>query len=106
SAVLFARADDAKTRRALLIQQELHISGQRFALRAQILHAGLGKNFHGSPQSGQRQNWRIAQLPALRAAHGMKIWSHVEASFLVVSPPPGEAGNFERAGVTFVHEAT
>ena len=42
-------------------------------------------------KGGERENGRIAQLPAFRTRHRAKIGAHLKSSLLVVSPPAREA---------------
>ena len=67
---------------------------------------GLGENLHRGAQRRQRQYRRIAQLPALRSRHRMKIGPHLETSRLIVAPPSGEARQVPSERVALVHETS
>src|SRR5579872_4236806 len=106
AACWFGRGNNRKLRRRTLSQKRLKISCQSHALRSQAFHARLMKNIHRCPQSCQTHDWRIAQLPTLRAGHCTKFRAHLETRSFVVTPPTREARQIVGTRVPLMDEAS
>src|SRR5271154_5984168 len=52
----FTGCDDSEIPWCTVIQQKLQVTGQRYALSPQTLHAGFVEDLHRGPQDGQTNN--------------------------------------------------
>src|SRR6516225_6772058 len=75
--------------RGLLAQKELHVSSQQQALLSQAIDSSFRKNIHRGAERSQRQNRRVAKLPAFSSRNGVEIGAHLETHSLIMSPPSG-----------------
>ena len=89
----------------MLFEQMFHVAGQLLAFGSEPVYAGVMEQIHGGAQGGQRQDRRVADLPAFHARDGLKCRWHFEAGLFVVSPPSGKTGQVRAMGMFFMHKA-